>query len=118
MATAWPRLCPCVPVAFTGAAPASVDLLLLCAGNHYTVTLTDPSHTCTCPDYRFRRHDCKHISLCLQQLGVFERPHPEVRWPPCDSINWAQRMAATCQPTHPPPARAAAVEGGSGGAYV
>ncbi|KAI3438626.1 hypothetical protein D9Q98_001048 [Chlorella vulgaris] len=56
---------------------AAKFVVLGSARNHYTVTLTDPSHTCTCPDYRFRRHDCKHISLCLQQLGVFETPHRE-----------------------------------------
>ncbi|KAL4425739.1 hypothetical protein ABPG75_009755 [Micractinium tetrahymenae] len=43
-------------------------------GNHYTITLKDDKHTCGCLDYRFRRHNCKHILLVLSQLGIEDRP--------------------------------------------
>ena len=46
-------------------------------GNPYTITLKDDKHHCTCPDHRFRRHNCKHICLVLSTLGTLEDPDPE-----------------------------------------
>jgi hypothetical protein len=43
-------------------------------GDPYTVTLADDKHRCTCLDHRFRRHNCKHICLCLSQIGALEDP--------------------------------------------
>lgn len=40
----------------------------------YTVTLNDEKHSCQCMDYRFRRHNCKHICLVLNRLGILEQP--------------------------------------------
>ncbi|PRW59134.1 DNA-dependent metalloprotease WSS1 [Chlorella sorokiniana] len=43
-------------------------------GNHYTVTLADDKHTCTCLDFRFRRHHCKHICAVLSSLSILDQP--------------------------------------------
>ncbi|GAB4817013.1 hypothetical protein N2152v2_004059 [Parachlorella kessleri] len=43
-------------------------------GSHYTVTLADDKQTCQCMDYRFRRHQCKHICLALSHLGILDDP--------------------------------------------
>lgn len=44
------------------------------AGNTYTVTLSNGKPHCSCPDHRFRRHDCKHIKLVLAKLRIQRRP--------------------------------------------
>lgn len=49
-------------------------MVLGSTGKHYTVTLSKEQHTCGCPDYRFRRHRCKHQQLVLSQLGVPDNP--------------------------------------------
>ncbi|KAG2446873.1 hypothetical protein HYH02_008029 [Chlamydomonas schloesseri] len=46
-------------------------------GNTYQVVLSDAKRTCTCPDHRFRRHDCKHIKLVLAKLHIPRQPK---RW--------------------------------------
>ena len=43
-------------------------------GDPYTVTLADEKHKCTCLDHRFRRHNCKHICLVLDQIGTLDDP--------------------------------------------
>ncbi|PNW76622.1 hypothetical protein CHLRE_11g467743v5 [Chlamydomonas reinhardtii] len=43
-------------------------------GNTYTVTLSNGKPHCSCPDHRFRRHDCKHIKLVLAKLRIQRRP--------------------------------------------
>ena len=43
-------------------------------GSHYTVTLKDEKHTCTCLDHRFRRHNCKHILAVCDGLGILQDP--------------------------------------------
>ncbi|KAI7844317.1 hypothetical protein COHA_002115 [Chlorella ohadii] len=58
--------CPC-PCCYSFAVLGST-------GNHYSVKLADDKHTCTCLDYRFRRHHCKHICLVLSNLGILEAP--------------------------------------------
>ncbi|KIZ07553.1 hypothetical protein MNEG_0390 [Monoraphidium neglectum] len=53
-------------------------------GDHYAVRFTTRPEqgrrprTCECMDCRIRKHDCKHIRLILQQLGLDE---PYQDWP-------------------------------------
>lgn len=56
-------------------------------GTPYIVKLNDDKHRCTCLDHRFRRHNCKHICLVLQQLGILDdgadgggKRHPQEAW--------------------------------------
>ncbi|PSC67876.1 ring finger domain-containing [Micractinium conductrix] len=53
---------------------AAKFMVLGSKNNAYTISLNDTKHTCQCLDYRFRRHNCKHILLVLSQLGVEECP--------------------------------------------
>jgi len=53
---------------------AAKFIVLGSKGDPYTVTLADEKHKCTCLDHRFRRHNCKHICLCLSQIGALENP--------------------------------------------
>jgi hypothetical protein len=53
---------------------AATFIVLGSKGTPYTVTLADEKHKCTCLDHRFRRHNCKHICLCLDQVGALEDP--------------------------------------------
>lgn len=45
-----------------------------CAGKHYKVEFSDEKRKCACVDHRIRKHDCKHIRLMLQTLGVQDNP--------------------------------------------
>lgn len=49
-------------------------LFALRAGKHYKVTMTDEKRTCQCVDHRIRKHDCKHIRLLLQTMGISDSP--------------------------------------------
>jgi len=56
-------------------------------GTPYIVRLNNDKHGCTCLDHRFRRHNCKHICLVLQQLGILDdgdgvggKRHPQEAW--------------------------------------
>jgi hypothetical protein len=53
---------------------AATFIVLGSRGDPYTVTLADEKHRCTCLDYRFRRHNCKHICLVLSQVGALDAP--------------------------------------------
>lgn len=50
-------------------------------GNHYKIKFSDgeKKRSCTCLDHRFRRHDCKHIRLVLQQLGL-DKDEEKEKW--------------------------------------
>ena len=39
-------------------------------GKHYVIFLSNERRRCQCPDHRIRQHDCKHIRLVLEQLGI------------------------------------------------
>lgn len=41
------------------------------------MTMTDEKRTCQCVDHRIRKHDCKHIRLMLQTLGI---PNSPAEW--------------------------------------
>jgi hypothetical protein len=71
-------------------------------GDHkYTVMfgLADAA-TCTCPDYEFRRHDCKHIKAKREELGMTTAVATIQVNPPTralmtvDELNAADQMAA------------------------
>jgi hypothetical protein len=49
-------------------------MVSLFAGTHYRVELTDAKRKCQCVDHRIRKHDCKHIRLLLQSLGIANSP--------------------------------------------
>jgi len=53
---------------------AAKFIVLGSKGDPYTVTLADEKHKCTCLDHRFRRHNCKHITLVLSEIGALEDP--------------------------------------------
>lgn len=48
----------------------AVFIVVGSTGNHYVLRMDGSKRSCTCMDYRFRRHDCKHIKLILQQLKL------------------------------------------------
>ena len=40
--------------------------------SHWYDVMYDKFHhwLCTCPDYYFRRHFCKHMKACAEMLGI------------------------------------------------
>lgn len=41
---------------------------------HYTVLRTeDGEYSCTCPDYLFRKHECKHIRKAIRNPYWYDR---------------------------------------------
>lgn len=69
----YPALCSLYTV-LCSLYPALCSLYPAGTGNHYVVRLNDQKNTCTCLDHRFRRHDCKHIRLIHEQMGIADAP--------------------------------------------
>jgi len=40
------------------------------SGNIYVVKHTREGYTCSCQDYQYRKHNCKHISYVVLNEGV------------------------------------------------